>query len=143
MLASLSSQVPNAKLRLLLHSALEFLNPALHGEKPSQMALVLFRDPDNFISKFCFLANLIKCTLLPYCWSLLQKEKKAFGGRVSTRSENETAKERKKTQQRLTVMVTSLFAWPMTGAENYGHNSCHLLPSSFSLRLLEKLGDLQ
>ena len=49
------------------------------------------------------------------------------------KSENETAKERKKTQRQLTVMVTSLFAWPMTGAENYGHNSCHLLPSSFSL----------
>ena len=67
--------------------------------------------------------------------------KKAFwnwynsGGRL--RSENETAKERKKTQRQLTVMVTSLFAWPMTGAENYGHNSCHLLPSSFSLRSIE------
>ena len=53
------------------------------------------------------------------------------------RSENETAKERKKTQRQLTVMVTSLFAWPMTGAENYGHNSCHLLPSSFSVRSIE------
>ena len=55
------------------------------------------------------------------------------------KSENETAKERKKTQRRLTVMVTSLFAWPMTGAENYGHNSCHLLPSSFSLRITRNI----
>ena len=69
-----------------------------------------------------------------------KEEKKRLEESHSTRSENETAKERKKTQQRLTVMVTSLFAWPMTGAENYGHNSCHLLPSSFNLRLLEALG---
>ena len=66
--------------------------------------------------------------------------KKAFWNWYNSgglQSENETAKERKKTQRQLTVMVTSLFAWPMTGAENYGHNSCHLLPSSFNLRLIE------
>ena len=66
--------------------------------------------------------------------------KKAFWNWYNSgglQSENETAKERKKTQRQLTVMVTSLFAWPMTGAENYGHNSCHLLPSSFSLRSIE------
>ena len=66
--------------------------------------------------------------------------KKAFWNWYNSgglQSENETAKERKKTQRQLTVMVTSLFAWPMTGAENYGHNSCHLLPSSFNLRSIE------
>ena len=48
-LASLTSQIQNAKLRLRLRSAFEFFNLASLSERPGQMASVVFQGPDNFI----------------------------------------------------------------------------------------------
>ena len=49
MLATLASQIHNAKLRLRLRSALEFFSLALLGQKLGQMPLVIFQGPDNLI----------------------------------------------------------------------------------------------
>ena len=48
-LASLATQIQNAKLRLRLYSAFGFFNLASLGEKPGQMALVIFQGLENFI----------------------------------------------------------------------------------------------
>ena len=49
MLASLASQIQNAKLRLRLRSAFGFFNLASLGEKLSQIALVVFQSPENYV----------------------------------------------------------------------------------------------
>ena len=48
-LASLASQIQNAKLRLRLRSAFGFFNLASLGEKLGQIASVVFQGPDNYI----------------------------------------------------------------------------------------------
>ena len=49
MLASLASQIQNAKLRLHLHSAFGFFNLTSLSEKLGQIATVVFQGPDNCI----------------------------------------------------------------------------------------------
>ena len=49
MLASLASQIQNAKLRLCLRSAFGFFNLTSLSEKLGQIVLVIFQGPDNYM----------------------------------------------------------------------------------------------